>query len=586
MSGVRESEEERRERLRRQKMAQQERQMRNQSNARRSAASNTKERARSAARKRKMRRRRIRRTIFLMLLFLMIITAGALALIDFTNCKNRIKVEAGQQVLAEAFARRGGSASFVRGHDKYDTSVPGNYEVQVRVGLFTHTVTIEVVDTIAPKVKVQDLTVTTGQEADPLKFAKEINDATEVSAEFVEMPDMNGIGSYPVTIRFTDMGGNITLANANLLISPFISEMMVEAGSVIPTVEELAVANVAGTIVTPADKIEMNHVGDATLSIESEGINYECILHVQDTIAPVIRIKNLEAYFTAKLTGTEFIESVEDATDITATFDVAPDMSKGKKQKVTITFCDEGGNKVTESANLTLVEDKEAPRIACPDSYQINVGDSVLFAELAAVTDNCFDQYELKIDKGGIDVNTEGTYKVTFTATDAAGNESSRTMEIRVIIPKYSQETVDELADEVLAGITNASMSDREKAQAIYRWVQANVRYINHSEKSDWLKAAYEALHDHQGDCYGFAMVAKELLTRANIKNMDIEKIPAASMHYWNLVDVGDGWYHFDTCPRRNAHNFCLISDAELMQYSNANNKSHNYNPDNYPHIN
>ena len=67
---------------------------------------------------------------------------------------------------------------------------------------------------------------------------------------------------------------------------------------------------------------------------------------------------------------------------------------------------------------------------------------------------------------------------------------------------------------------------------------------------------------------------------------MDIEKIPAKSRHYWSLVDIGDGWLHFDSCPRVVWHDFCLITDAELMEYSNANNLSHNYDKSKYPKVN
>ena len=71
---------------------------------------------------------------------------------------------------------------------------------------------------------------------------------------------------------------------------------------------------------------------------------------------------------------------------------------------------------------------------------------------------------------------------------------------------------------------------------------------------------------DRQGDCYVFACTAKVLLTRAGITNMDIEKIPAKTRHYWNLVDIGDGWYHFDTTPRKDGTIFFMWDDAKLME--------------------
>ena len=75
-----------------------------------------------------------------------------------------------------------------------------------------------------------------------------------------------------------------------------------------------------------------------------------------------------------------------------------------------------------------------------------------------------------------------------------------------------------------------------------------------------------------------------DVLTK--ILNMDIEKIPAKTVHYWNLVDIGDGWYHFDTTPRKDRPEIFMWTDEVLMEYSAKHNKSHNYDKSKYPEIN
>ena len=82
-----------------------------------------------------------------------------------------------------------------------------------------------------------------------------------------------------------------------------------------------------------------------------------------------------------------------------------------------------------------------------------------------------------------------------------------------------------------------------------------------------------------------YACVSKVLLDRAGIKNMDIEKIPAKSRHYWNLVDIGEGWYHFDTTPRVDHPTIFYWDDATLMEYSENHKLSHNYDHDLYPKV-
>ena len=129
-------------------------------------------------------------------------------------------------------------------------------------------------------------------------------------------------------------------------------------------------------------------------------------------------------------------------------------------------------------------------------------------------------------------------------------------------------------------------MSDRDKAWAIYSYVISHVAYISHEEKGDWIKAAYKGLAESRGDCYTYARTAKALLTRAGIANMDIQKIPSGTEHYWNLVDVGDGWYHFDTTPRTDHPTIFLWTEAELMEYSAQHWNAFNYDHSLYPAVN
>lgn len=134
--------------------------------------------------------------------------------------------------------------------------------------------------------------------------------------------------------------------------------------------------------------------------------------------------------------------------------------------------------------------------------------------------------------------------------------------------------------------LTHAGMGPREKLNAIYRWVRGHIAYANHSEKGNWLKGAFEGMYFRKGDCYVYFATTKALLNRAGIANTDIQKLPGySSMHYWNLVNIGEGWYHYDTCPRTAGGVFNYLTDAEMMSYSRAHNNSHIYDPSLYPVI-
>ena len=117
----------------------------------------------------------------------------------------------------------------------------------------------------------------------------------------------------------------------------------------------------------------------------------------------------------------------------------------------------------------------------------------------------------------------------------------------------------------------------RERMESIYRYCHDEIRYVSTSDKSDWLAAAGSGLVGHKGDCYVYAMAAKVLLTRAGIANRDIAKIPTETLHYWNLVDIGEGWHHFDATRRADGATFCYLTDSELMAYSDAHGGTHAY---------
>ena len=99
------------------------------------------------------------------------------------------------------------------------------------------------------------------------------------------------------------------------------------------------------------------------------------------------------------------------------------------------------------------------------------------------------------------------------------------------------------------------------------------------------MRGAYEGLLKKEGDCFVYAATAKELLTIAGIPNIDIVKSTKNPSHYWNLVYIEDGWYHFDTTPRKDKSEFFLLTDAELEDYSSKHRNTHCFDRSLYPEI-
>ena len=506
---------------------------------------------------------------------------------EYNNVYKECYVEAGVSVSPEDFFKNAaGEISFVESSDVIDTNVPGEYQVVLKRNSFTHKSTLYVSDTIAPTGQSVNVTLGKGEVCQADAFVSDVEDATEVTITYKKEPDFSKMGKQQVEVVLMDLGQNETIITSELIIAPVLSEVLVEAGSEAPTIDKFVIDGVEAEFITDITVYDYSVPAEYVVTVKVDENTYDTMMRIVDTIAPVVEVQKVEGYLNAPYTADDFVVSVEDATKVTAKFAKEPDMTKEGEQQVTICVTDAGGNETVKETGITISQDTEAPVINGNDDIYVFMGDTVSYKNAVKVTDNCPQGLDLKIDNSGVNLSAVGTYPVTYTARDIAGNETVKTVNVIVKEQKYSEDEVNALADKVLAKIIKDGMTPYEKIEAIYYYTRRNIGYISHSEKGNWVRAAYEGLVDRQGDCYVYACTAKVLLTRAGITNMDIEKIPAKTRHYWNLVDIGDGWYHFDTTPRKDGTIFFMWKEADLMAYSVKNKDSHNYDHSLYPVVN
>ena len=262
-------------------------------------------------------------------------------------------------------------------------------------------------------------------------------------------------------------------------------------------------------------------------------------------------------------------------------------MTKEGYQDLEIVAEDEAGNSSTAATKLMLVKDTEPPVISGANDLTFYVEDSISYRSGVTLSDNCDkpEDIKLEINTDQVVSGTAGTYKVVYTATDLSGNTAEKTVNLTLISKSYDEATVNALAQQVLAKIITPGMSEYDKVVAIYNWVTGNVRYAEQPNMTDWLKAAYDGLVQHKGDCYVYCMTSKALFDNAGIKNMVIDTVPLRYIHFWNLVDIGEGWHHFDCTPRRAGGVFLYWTDAQIKEYSDAHNNSHIYDKERFPDI-
>lgn len=135
----------------------------------------------------------------------------------------------------------------------------------------------------------------------------------------------------------------------------------------------------------------------------------------------------------------------------------------------------------------------------------------------------------------------------------------------------FDEEKLDVEVERILGAIVTSDMTKLEQARAVFDFTKTGIRYTGDSDKSDWRTGAYEGLTTRKGDCFTYYAVSRALLTGLGIDNLEIQRLGGPTSHFWNLVDCGDGWYHFDATPRSSkmpAFESFMFTDEEAAEYT------------------
>lgn len=521
-------------------------------------------------------------------------------------------VEIGQEVSTEVYRKYDWDKGTFLWIEKPDTSTAGVKEGKIQVFPITYRVTLVVVaseqaeptptegvdsrmDTQAPLVTTKNVTVY-AEKCDTLKpeqFIEAIEDESECTVEFITNPDMMSYGNQVVNLAVRDTAGNSTEVEAMFCIVNVKESVFWELGSEVPAAEEFLFAQGSSvSFVTDVSTINVMAEENYEVVLLVDGIEAVSVLQIKDTTAPSLTLKQAETWLNKPLEASSFID-YDLTSDNSDAFDTAyvaePDWSLEGEQVVRISATDASGNTVIEATKVVISKDQKAPVVTVTD-IDVKVGGTVSYKKAVSYYDDIDSQDEMKlsIERSNVNLKEVGTYEVTYTVTDCSGNSTSVVGKINVLeeSPKWEdEEAIHEKARRILDSILKEGMTDREKAKAIYTWVKNNIGYINHSEKGNYIRGAYEGLFKQQGDCFVYAATSKELLTLAGIQNIDIVKATTNPSHYWNLVYIEDGWYHFDTTPRADKSEFFLLTDAELEAYSSSHKNTHIFDRSLYPEI-
>ena len=279
----------------------------------------------------------------------------------------------------------------------------------------------------------------------------------------------------------------------------------------------------------------------------------------------------------------DFIRHIDDLSDVTLAFETEPDTSKAGTYELTIKCTDQFGNCCDAPVTLNVKRDIEAPVFQGVRDIEVYVGDTIAYKQGVTAVDNACGDVAFTVDASNVNLSREGVYEAKYSATDLSGNTATKKITVTVSAVSDYAEKVDEYCEKILARIVNANMTKTEQAKAVFNYVLRSISYVGHSDKSDWQKGAYDAFTKRRGDCYTYYAASRALLTKLGIDNMEVVRI--GETHYWNLVNLGTGWYHFDASPKSTKFQCFMLTDEEVAAYgpSIGRPEYYDFDPSLYP---
>lgn len=353
---------------------------------------------------------------------------------------------------------------------------------------------------------------------------------------------------------------------------PVVESVTMEAGSEQIPLMQFPKEDKIVTLVTDVSGIDLKQPGEYTLEFAYKRKTFFSTLRIVDTTPPTGTPVEHTIYNDQTLTVEDFVTDIQDLTPVSVSFAQTPDFTKVGDQTVQVELTDTSGNVGIVEAKLTVIADTTFPEFSPMEELVVNIGQTVSYRKGITVTDDRDGPLSFTIDSSGVNLEKEGVYVIKYQATDSSGNtttvERKLTVSAALVV---NQELVEEKAKEVLSRIITQDMSDHDKIYAIFYYVRRNVTYSNAANK-DILTAAYQAMVKRKGDCYNYFALAKVLLDQCGIDNLPVERYKGKSSHYWLLVNIGTGWYHYDPSPQSDEDPFrCFMkTDAQVKAYARS----------------
>lgn len=236
------------------------------------------------------------------------------------------------------------------------------------------------------------------------------------------------------------------------------------------------------------------------------------------------------------------------------------------------------------------------------DTIYVYAGENISWRKYVQATDDEDGALTPQIESN-VNLDKEGIYTVTFSATDSSGKKTQKNVTVHVTKKEYSYSTLMSLIDQKIAELGIDKLpTTRAKVEAVYTYVngflnkgttvqkQSNTPGVTNNRenwKNDWIEEATRTLQNEKGDCYSYFSLSKAFFIRLGIEHEDIQQdnskctIDGINTHFWCMVNIGTSsnpsWYFYDATRlggtfSDGTSNGCLRTREEIDNYKSSPN--------------
>lgn len=435
-----------------------------------------------------------------------------------------------------------------------DNCSAGKHQIVLRYGAREETVTLTIIDSLAPELEVKNLELPLGAELRVEDAVTHMWDHTQVSLSFDrEIVIPTDYSPLELGLIAEDTSGNVTTKYINVLYNWLREGFTLEYGQSL-TREDLLYAPEKDAALISDETLEMINsaaVGEYEITSTSAGRTLSCLITVQDTQGPVLELKEHRIYPNGKVKISDFVVSGTDISgEVELTMVTEPNCAEVGTYTVVIEATDIYGNVTTGETTLYVATDFYPPVLygVNRDLHVDKYSEPDYLAGVKAV-DAKDGTVEVTVDASRVNTEAAGTYVVIYSARDSSGNEV--TYRRKVHVPHDETDTAA-LVESIAAELEN----DPEK---IRDYVRTTIRY-----SSDWggEDPVWQGFTIKHGNCYVHALCLKAIL---DLKGYNTEMIWVFNKtHYWLIIEIEPGvWRHIDATPSTLHGRYSLMTDEQ-----------------------